>query len=114
LTTKTRVVTVKGPKGTITKDFRHMPVEMSIVKQNIRKRKGNYLNIKMWFGGSKQTCSVTTLKSLIRNMVTGVTEVSLEILKSFVFVCLLQIINYKLMKIGLQIQDETRTCSLPH
>ena len=26
----------------------------------------------MWFGGSKQSCSVTTLKSLIRNMISGV------------------------------------------
>lgn len=30
----------------------------------------------MWFGGSKQSCSVSTLKSLIRNMITGVTKVS--------------------------------------
>jgi len=80
VTTKTRSVTVKGAKGTITKDFKHMAVEMSIMKQNTRKRKGNYLNIKMWFGGSKQACSVTTLKSLIRNMITGVTEVSTEFL----------------------------------
>lgn len=59
-----------------------MPVEMTTVKQNVKKRKGNFLNIKMWFGGSKQACSVTTLKSLIRNMITGVTEVSVEFLKS--------------------------------
>ena len=26
----------------------------------------------MWFGGSKQSCSVSTLKSLIRNMISGV------------------------------------------
>ena len=30
----------------------------------------------MWFGGYKQACSVNTLKSLIENMITGVTEVS--------------------------------------
>ena len=78
LTVKTRKVKVKGPKGEITKSFRHMPVEMSIQKQQTRKRKGNYLNIKMWFGGTKQSCSVSTLKSLIRNMITGVTEVSIN------------------------------------
>ena len=30
LTVKTRKVRVKGPKGEIVKNFRHMPVEMSI------------------------------------------------------------------------------------
>lgn len=69
---KTRQVKVKGPKGEITKNFKHMPVEMKIMKQQERKRKGLFLNIKMWFGGLKQSCSVSTLKSLIRNMISGV------------------------------------------
>ncbi len=68
---KTRQVKVKGPRGEITKSFKHMPVEMSIQKQQTKQRKGLYLNIKMWFGGSKQSCSVSTLKSLIRNMING-------------------------------------------
>jgi large subunit ribosomal protein L9e len=68
-------VKVKGPKGEITKSFKHMPVEMKIVKQHGKKRKGLYLNIKMWFGGSKQSCSVATLRSLIKNMISGVISV---------------------------------------
>ena len=76
VTVKNRKVTVKGAKGSITKDFRHMAVEMQIKKQATKKRKGTYVNIKMWFGGYKQSCSVSTLKSLIRNMITGVTLVS--------------------------------------
>jgi ribosomal protein L6P/L9E len=52
-----------------------MPVEMQIKKLNTKKRRGTYLNIRMWFAGKKQACSVSTLKSLIRNMITGVTEV---------------------------------------
>jgi len=52
-----------------------MPVEISTQKQQTKKRKGTYLNIKMWFGGSKQSCSVSTLKSLIRNMISGVISV---------------------------------------
>ena len=75
VTVRQRIVTVKGPRGEITKDFRHIPVELTQVKQTTRTRKGNYLNLKMWFGTRKQACSVTTLKSLIRNMVTGVTQV---------------------------------------
>ncbi len=76
LSVKTRKVTVKGPKGEITKDFGHMPVEMRVMKQSTRKRKGLWINIRMYFGSYKQSCSVTTLKSLIRNMITGVTQVS--------------------------------------
>jgi large subunit ribosomal protein L9e len=72
---KTRQVKVKGPRGEITKSFKHMPVEISIQKQQTKNRKGTYLNIKMWFGGSKQSCSVSTLKSLIRNMISGVITV---------------------------------------
>jgi ribosomal protein L6P/L9E len=33
VTIKARKVTVKGPKGEITKSFRHMPVELQIKKQ---------------------------------------------------------------------------------
>lgn len=73
---KTRKVKVSGPKGEITKDFKHMPVEMQVMKQKTKKRKGLYLNIKMWFGGLKQSCSVSTLKSLIHNMISGVCDVS--------------------------------------
>lgn len=71
-----RVVTVTGPRGAITKDFRHIAVELKIVELKTRKQKGKFLNLKMWFGSRKQACSVTTLKSLLRNMVTGVTLVS--------------------------------------
>ena len=78
LTVKTRQVKVKGPKGEITKNFKHMPVEMKLLKQATKKRKGQFLNIKMWFGGSKQSCSVSTLKSLIRNMISGVINVSIH------------------------------------
>ena len=76
LRVKARKVYVKGGKGEITKSFRHMPVEMRILKQNAKKRQGMYLNIKMWNAGKKQACSVSTLKSLVRNMITGVTDVS--------------------------------------
>ncbi len=32
ISTKGRIVTVKGKKGEITKDFRHMPVELQVKK----------------------------------------------------------------------------------
>ena len=77
VSTKARTVTVKGPRGEVKKDFSHLSVELQ--KMNIKnnsKRSGWHIRIRMWFGGYKQACSVNTLKSLIENMITGVTEVS--------------------------------------
>ncbi len=70
---KARKVTVKGPKGEVTKDFSHAAVEMAKVKMNTKKMKGDYLRIRLWFGFYKQSCAVNTLRSLISNMITGVT-----------------------------------------
>merc|ERR1712003_44924 len=64
-----------GPRGEVKKDFSHLSVELQ--KMNIKnnsKRSGWHIRIRMWFGGYKQACSVNTLKSLIENMITGVTE----------------------------------------
>ena len=76
VTTKARKVTVSGPRGEVTKDFSHLAVELQRMNQNNKKKKGKFIRIRMWFGGYKQACSVNTLKSLIENMITGVTEVS--------------------------------------
>merc|ERR1712110_1272743 len=71
---KARHVTVKGKRGEVKKNFQHLAVELQKIKQNDNKRKGDFIRIRMWFGGYKQACSVNTLKSLIENMITGVTE----------------------------------------
>ena len=73
---KARKITVKGSGGEVTKDFSHLAVEIQKTSLNAKKVKGNFIRIRMWFGGYKQACSVNTLKSLINNMITGVTEVS--------------------------------------
>ena len=70
---KARIVTVKGPRGEIKKNYKHLPIEMSVKKQNEKKRKGTFVHIKMHFGSAKQKCAVFTTSSLIRNMMTGVT-----------------------------------------
>ena len=76
VTIKARRVTVKGPRGQITKNLSHVAIEMKIKKQNIRKRVGKFLHLKMYFGAAKQKCSVFTITSIIRNMIAGVTKVS--------------------------------------
>jgi hypothetical protein len=49
---------------------------MKIVGKN---KNGLYVRIQMWNGAYKQACTVTTFKSLISNMMIGVTEVSFPI-----------------------------------
>jgi len=71
-----RKVTITGPKGSVTKDFSHVACEIKKMKQEDKKRKGNFIRIRIWFGGYKQSCAVNTLKSHINNMIIGVTEVS--------------------------------------
>ena len=73
---KSRVITVKGARGSVTKDLSHMSVEMQIMKQASEKRKGNFIRLRMWFGGYKQAAQVKTCQTLIRNMMNGVVEVS--------------------------------------
>lgn len=73
---KARIVTVKGPRGEVKKNFSHLAVELQKMNLKEKKRTGIHIRIRMWFGGYKQACSVNTLKSLIENMIIGVTEVS--------------------------------------
>ena len=74
-----RKVTIKGKRGEVTKDFSHVACELKKMKQDNKKRNGTYIRIRIWFGGTKQSCAVNTLKSHINNMCIGVTEVSLKL-----------------------------------
>ena len=71
-----RKITIKGSRGSVSKDFSHIACELKKMKQDSAKRKGLFIRIRIWFGGYKQACAVNTLKSLIGNMIIGVREVS--------------------------------------
>ena len=75
---KARKVTVTGPRGAITKDLSHMNMDIRVMKFTTHKMKGLYVRLQMWHGAYKHTCAVTTFKSHIQNMITGVTEVSFD------------------------------------
>ena len=77
-TVNARKVTIKGERGQVTKDFSHVACELKKMNQTSKKRSGVFVRIRIWFGGTKQSCAVNTLKSHINNMITGVTEVSQE------------------------------------
>ena len=78
VTVKARKVTVTGPRGTITKDLAHMQIDIRIMKMATKKQKGLYIRIQMWNGKYKHACGVTTIKSLINNMIIGTTQVSVH------------------------------------
>lgn len=63
---KGRTVTVKGPKGVLTKDFSHAPVSISL--------EGETLTVKTYWPRRKEDSMVGTISSHIRNMIKGVTE----------------------------------------
>ncbi|RLA93346.1 MAG: 50S ribosomal protein L6 [Deltaproteobacteria bacterium] len=63
---KGRTVTVKGPKGVLTKDFSHAPVSISLEDKT--------LTVKTYWPRRKEDSMVGTICSHIKNMIKGVTE----------------------------------------
>jgi large subunit ribosomal protein L9e len=64
---KARTVIVKGPRGTLTRDFKHLSVE-------ITKDAKGLIKVSKWFGTKKQLAAVRSVVSHISNMMTGVTK----------------------------------------
>lgn len=67
VTVKSRKVIVRGPRGTLRRDFRHMSVD-------IKKIGKNQLLVEKWFGIRKELAAVKTVCSHIENMMKGVTK----------------------------------------
>ena len=63
---KNRRVVVKGPRGTLRRDFSHQFVDI--------RKEGNKVFVDLWFGLHKNISVVRTICSHIRNMITGVTH----------------------------------------
>jgi hypothetical protein len=68
ITIKSRLVTVKGPRGELTKSLRHIDME-------IKKVADNKIKLVVWHGGRKHVACLRTVRSLIMNMINGVTKV---------------------------------------
>jgi len=68
LTVKSRLVTVKGPRGELSKSLRHIDME-------IKKIGDKKVRLIVWHGGRKHVACLRTVRSLILNMVNGVTKV---------------------------------------
>lgn len=64
---KSRVVTVKGPRGTLTKSFKHLALDISMPDKKTVK-------VEKWFGKRKELAAVRTVCSHIINLMNGVTK----------------------------------------
>jgi large subunit ribosomal protein L9e len=68
---KSRIITVKGPRGTLTKNVRHIDMDIRLAKS----KSSNKVTLAVWQGGRKHVACLRTIRSLIVNMITGVTKV---------------------------------------
>ncbi|ORY56714.1 ribosomal protein L6, alpha-beta domain-containing protein [Pseudomassariella vexata] len=64
---KARHVTVEGPRGKLSKDLSHMAVSFSHPKKNI-------IGIEIHNGSRKNVAALRTVRSLIQNLIIGVTK----------------------------------------
>merc|ERR1719388_411484 len=66
-TIKSRLVQVKGPRGTLTKSFKHMSVDLC-------KLDDKTIQVEKWFDTSKVLAIIKTVCSHIQNLFIGVTK----------------------------------------
>merc|ERR1711904_309167 len=64
---KARTVQVKGPRGTLTKSFKHVSIDLYKVDDKT-------IKVEKWFGKSKELAIIKTVSSHITNMFIGVTK----------------------------------------
>jgi hypothetical protein len=67
---QSRLITVKGPRGTLKKNVRHVDMDIRLLKGKTTK-----VSLAVWQGGRKHVACLRTIRSLINNMVNGVTKV---------------------------------------
>lgn len=67
---KSRIIIVKGPRGTLTKNVRHVNMDIRLLKGKATK-----VSLAVWQGGRKHVACLRTIRTLINNMVIGVTKV---------------------------------------
>ncbi|KAG1220223.1 hypothetical protein G6F35_006865 [Rhizopus arrhizus] len=63
---KSRQITVEGPRGVLNKNLRHLAIEITVVDKKIR--------FVVHHGLRKHVACIRTVRSLINNMIVGVTK----------------------------------------
>ena len=68
VTSDKRIVTVEGPRGKLTRDFRHAQLDF-----RVDNKKKTFTAVR-WFGNRLDIACIKTILSHVRNMITGVTK----------------------------------------
>ena len=71
VTVKSRIITVEGPRGILVKNVRHIDMDIRLVKN----KSNTKVTLAVWQGGRKHVACLRTIRSLISNMIKGVTKV---------------------------------------
>ncbi|TAQ88328.1 hypothetical protein B7494_g3334 [Chlorociboria aeruginascens] len=64
---KSRLITVEGPRGKLTKNLNHLAVNFSHPKKDV-------INIELHHGARKNVATLRTVRTLINNLIIGVTK----------------------------------------
>lgn len=70
ISVKARTVRVEGPRGKMTRSFKHLQVDMYLTEEDGVKK----LRVDIHFGKRKQLAGLRTVTSHVLNMITGVTK----------------------------------------
>lgn len=68
---KAKIIEVEGPRGKLSRNFKHLNLDFELIKDESGKRK---LKIDAWFGSRKTTAAIRTALSHVENLITGVTK----------------------------------------
>ncbi|KAH8830493.1 ribosomal protein L6, alpha-beta domain-containing protein [Flagelloscypha sp. PMI_526] len=69
---KSRLITVTGPRGKLTKNIRHIDMDVRVLKGD--SKNPDKVLLAVWQGGRKHVACLRTIRSLIENLITGVTK----------------------------------------
>ncbi|XP_008788719.2 60S ribosomal protein L9-like [Phoenix dactylifera] len=65
---KAKVIEVKGPRGKLTRNFKHLNLDFQLTDG------GQKLKVDAWFGSRKTMAAIRTAISHVQNLITGVTK----------------------------------------
>lgn len=67
VSTKSRMITVRGPRGVLKRSFKHLALDIRMINPRV-------LKVEKWFGTKKELAAVRTVCSHVENMLKGVTK----------------------------------------